>query len=300
MEKIRCISARRRNWNRVVFVFTLFIAMLIFIIKLEIWMLEAAKQSISAQALIESDAFRAQKYTEDILKKFLSVSEEHGVKLEQIIAVYMIDSNFDLSKREAKEVTYENFLKLLKKYDKKYADKMAELEKAYAVIWEDLRYFPVPASASNPKATVEFENSWMFERNFGGTRGHEGTDIMAGINQRGIYPVLSASDGVVEQIGWLPKGGYRIGIRSPNGAYFYYAHLYRYAQEFPVGTQVRAGELIGFMGDSGYGKEGTVGQFAVHLHFGIYMKTEHMEEMSINPYWILKTLEQNKLSYEYE
>lgn len=37
------------------------------------------------------------------------------------------------------------------------------------------------------------------------------------------------------------------------------------------GDQVRAGDLLGYMGDSGYGPEGTTGQFPVHLHVGIYM-----------------------------
>lgn len=36
------------------------------------------------------------------------------------------------------------------------------------------------------------------------------------------------------------------------------------------GDQVQAGEMLGFMGDSGYGEEGTTGQFPVHLHLGIY------------------------------
>ena len=55
---------------------------------------------------------------------------------------------------------------------------------------------------------------------------------MAEKNERGWYSVISVSDGVVEKIGWLPQGGYRIGIRSANGVYFYYAHLAEYAKKF--------------------------------------------------------------------
>ena len=47
------------------------------------------------------------------------------------------------------------------------------------------------------------------------------------------------------------------------------------------------------MGDTGYGEEGTSGKFAVHLHLGIYIRTEHTEELSVNPYWILRFLEQS-------
>ena len=41
----------------------------------------------------------------------------------------------------------------------------------------------------------------------------------------GYYPVVSMTDGVVTEKGWLEKGGWRIGITAPTGAYFYYAHL---------------------------------------------------------------------------
>lgn len=95
--------------------------------------------------------------------------------------------------------------------------------------------------------------------------------------------------GTVEQVGWLEKGGWRIGIRAPLGAYFYYAHLYQYAQKWQIGDKVEPGTLLGYMGDSGYGvQEGTVGNFAVHLHLGIYLMTDHYQEISINPYWVLR------------
>ena len=48
------------------------------------------------------------------------------------------------------------------------------------------------------------------------------------------------------------------------------------------------------MGDSGYGDEGTTGKFPVHLHLGIYLE-EPDEEISINPYWILRYVEDSKL-----
>ena len=59
-----------------------------------------------------------------------------------------------------------------------------------------------------------------------------------------------------------------------------------------IGDKVKAGQIIGTMGDSGYGSEGTVGKFPVHLHFGVYLDIDG-EEQSVNPYWILKYLESN-------
>ncbi len=167
-------------------------------------------------------------------------------------------------------------------------------------VWEDLKYFPVPISTINEEARVSYYNSWMAPRSFGGQRGHEGTDLMAELNERGHYPVLSMTDGVVEKIGWLTKGGYRIGVRAPHGGYFYYAHLYDYAREFQIGEMVKAGELLGFMGDSGYSEiEGTVGNFDVHLHVGIYVDTPKGSEVSVNAFWPLTFLEEQKLAYPF-
>jgi murein DD-endopeptidase MepM/ murein hydrolase activator NlpD len=113
---------------------------------------------------------------------------------------------------------------------------------------------------------------------------------MAGNNKAGYFPVQSVSDGKVENIGWLTLGGYRIGIRSKHGAYFYYAHLDSYAKDLKKGDDVKAGEVIGYMGNTGYGEEGTKGQFEVHLHFGVYIDFDG-EQFSVNPFPILKYLE---------
>lgn len=190
----------------------------------------------------------------------------------------------------------EENLKLLYRYHSRNIRSMAKMEQA---VWEDLEYFPIPLSETNPKLSVSFENSWLFDRNFGGNRGHEGTDVMASLNERGRYPVVSMTDGVVEKVGWLKLGGYRIGIRSPHGGYFYYAHLYDYARDFQEGDTIKAGDMLGFMGDSGYGAEGTVGKFAVHLHVGIYVNDKTDTEISLNPYWVLKYLETQRLYYNY-
>ena len=170
----------------------------------------------------------------------------------------------------------------------------------YEKIWSDLTYFPVPLSTKDPNAQIQFENSWQFERNYGGTYGHEGTDLMPDRDVNNRYPIVSMTSGTVEKIGWLEKGGYRIGIRSENDIYYYYAHLSSYARDFQVGEHVDAGEWLGFMGDTGYGVEGTTGMFPVHLHVGIYIRIEDTHEIAVNPYWFLRYLENFKLRYAYE
>lgn len=158
-------------------------------------------------------------------------------------------------------------------------------------------YFPVPESTLDSSLGTSYVDSWMGERTYAGKRGHEGTDIMAEKNKRGLYPVVSITDGVISNLGWLDKGGYRIGITTGDGTYYYYAHLDSYAN-IKEGSPVKAGELLGYMGDSGYGKEGTTGKFDVHLHMGIYFYKDG-EEISVNPYYLLKYLENNKLKYAY-
>ena len=158
----------------------------------------------------------------------------------------------------------------------------------YIKIYSDIRYFPVPTDAGAGVGTP-YDDSWNSARDYGGDRKHEGTDIMAENNTRGYFPVVSMTDGVVEKKGWLELGGYRLGIRSPGGAYFYYAHLAEYAEGIEEGTQIKAGTVIGTMGDTGYGKkEGTTGKFDVHLHMGIYCDYND-GEVSFNPYYVLKS-----------
>lgn len=164
--------------------------------------------------------------------------------------------------------------------------------------FDDALIFPVAVSYEEEE--FYYTDSYGAARTYGGDRLHEGCDIMTPDNVRGRYPVISVCDGVVENIGWLELGGYRIGIRSENDVYYYYAHLYSYADGIKEGDVVKAGDIIGFVGDSGYSKvEGTVGNFDVHLHFGIYVRDEQGSDKAINPYPLLKKLEKRKRIYSF-
>lgn len=170
-------------------------------------------------------------------------------------------------------------------------------ELAIQGIWDDIRYFPIPISTDETVAFVTYTDTWGAQRTYGGERLHEGTDLMATVNEAGLYPIISISDGVVTNKGWLEKGGYRLGITSANGGYFYYAHLDSYA-DVELGDEIKAGQLLGYMGDSGYGEEGTTGMFASHLHLGIYIILDGVEK-AINPYPFLLKLEENILVADY-
>ncbi|MFD2371366.1 stalk domain-containing protein [Brevibacillus sp. GCM10020057] len=132
------------------------------------------------------------------------------------------------------------------------------------------------------------DREWTESSN-GSVRGHEGIDIMA---PKGT-PVYSAADGTINRIGWNTYGGWRINITDKEGRYrLYYAHLSAYVPGLQVGGTIQAGQLIGFVGDSGYGGMGTVGMFEPHLHFGLY---KNSDGKAIDPYYYLRCWEQKKV-----
>ncbi len=164
-----------------------------------------------------------------------------------------------------------------------------EYTDAMATLLSDISCFPVAIDGTGA-ATISYENSWGTARNYGGDRRHEGVDLMTSNNVPGYFPAVSICDGVIEKLGWLELGGYRIGIRSEHGLYAYYAHLDSYREGLRIGDVVKAGDIVGYVGNTGYGPEGTKGQFDVHLHFGLYVDIAG-KEVSVNPYEILRYLE---------
>lgn len=248
----------------------------------------------------ETELFRKMELSEDGISQMKEFKEKHKVLPSSYLAVVMSENKFQLEEGEMRKYKLERYQKdKIEKENYSYAG-FVQLKNSYRMIFDDLKYFPIPLSKKDSTPDITFENSWMFERNYGGTRGHEGTDLMAGMNKRDLYPILSMTAGVVEKIGWLEQGGYRIGIRSPHGGYFYYAHLSKYAKDFKEGDVVLAGEILGYMGDTGYSKiEGETGHFPVHLHLGIYIGTQNNQELSVNPYWILKYLEDQRIYYDF-
>lgn len=141
-------------------------------------------------------------------------------------------------------------------------------------------------------------------RSYGYSRPHLGHDMMG---QTGT-PIIAIESGVVEAIGWNQYGGWRVGIRSfDTNRYYYYAHLrqnYPYAEGLEEGSVVTAGDVIGYMGHTGYSKEENVNNIEVtHLHFGIELvfdekRREEGKEIWIDCYQIAKFLYKNRCEVE--
>ncbi len=252
---------------------------------------------------ITSDRFRQLNITcttEEISTYAESIDADKGELM--IVCECMFDG--DISSANISSINKSSFVRI-RNYLKKKQPQLFNLEKnTYNGLLADIKYFPVPRS-NKRKEWVNYVNSWNYERTYNGNRTHEGTDVMGDINKDGIYPVVSVSDGYISNIGWLELGGWRIGITSPSGIYYYYAHLDSYAKEYKEGDVIRAGDIIGYMGSTGYSKvEGTKNKFPVHLHFGIYITPDpdiaaDYEEIALNPYNILKINENNTLIYSY-
>lgn len=143
--------------------------------------------------------------------------------------------------------------------------------------------FPLPV-----RADYSYRSTWGAARGWGGYRIHEGTDIFAGYG----VPVRSTCYGIVETKGWNRFGGWRIGIRDIDNVYHYFAHLSGYDKKLQPGDVVRPGQVIGWVGSSGYGKPGTSGKFPPHLHFGLY-RDRGLVEWAFDPYPLLRKWERD-------
>lgn len=124
-------------------------------------------------------------------------------------------------------------------------------------------------------------------RNYGYQRQHLGHDMMGQVGT----PIIAIESGYVEAIGWNQYGGWRIGIRSFDGKrYYYYAHLrqnYPYAEWLEEGSIVTAGDVIGYMGHTGYSTKENVNNIEVtHLHWGMQLIFDESQKDSNNEIWI--------------
>ena len=137
-------------------------------------------------------------------------------------------------------------------------------------------------------------------RSYGFKRRHLGHDMMGQVGT----PIIAVESGYVEALGWNQYGGWRIGIRSfDKKRYYYYAHLrknYPFQSNLKEGSAVQAGDVIGYMGRTGYSsKENTNNVEESHLHFGLELvfdesQKESDHEIWINCYELVKFLRRNQ------
>ncbi len=123
-------------------------------------------------------------------------------------------------------------------------------------------------------------------RSYGYRRSHLGHDLMGAVG----VPIIAIESGFVEAAGWNQYGGWRIGIRSFDGKrYYYYAHLRRNHpyNDIYEGKIVHAGEVIGYLGMTGYSAKENVNNIDTpHLHYGLQIIFDPAQKDGTNQIWI--------------
>lgn len=161
-----------------------------------------------------------------------------------------------------------------------------ESESGGDVVWESkygLKAFsPVPAGY-----WYSDYDDFGAGRSYGYNRKHFGHDLMIGTGT----PIIAIESGIVEAMGWNQYGGWRIGIRSfDKKRYYYYAHLRKdrpYSADLTVGKAVKAGDVIGYSGRSGYSRKENVNNIDTpHLHVGVQLIFDESLKDSPNQIWV--------------
>ena len=196
----------------------------------------------------------------------------------------------DLKGDQSPEELLGNLYKYYSYYHEAYTAVLGGLLGNYSVEingeWKSaygLKAFSPIAAGYGYSHCSDFGNS----RSFGFARKHLGNDLMGGLGT----PIIAVEGGIVEAIGWNRYGGWRIGIRSfDSKRYYYYAHLQKdtpFAKDMYEGKIVQPGDVIGFMGRTGYSdKENTNNIETVHLHFGMQLVFDESQKECNSEIWI--------------
>ena len=213
----------------------------------------------------------------------------------------------DLKKDKSPEELLGDLYKYYAYYHEAYTAALGGLVGSYA-IEKDGQWVPTYGlKAFSPIAAgygYSHCDDFGVARSFGFRRKHLGNDLMGGQGT----PIVAVEGGTVEAMGWNRYGGWRIGIRSfDNKRYYYYAHLQKdrpFAPGLQEGDMVQAGDLIGFMGRTGYSDRENVNNIeTVHLHFGMELvfdesQKECNSEIWIDVYDIVRLLSEHRSSIQ--
>ncbi len=112
------------------------------------------------------------------------------------------------------------------------------------------------------------KNGWYDPRSHR-TRLHVGTDIRSSAKT----PILSATDGTVLYVGYMPVPGNFVIVVDPYGYEYHYYHMFEISTFVSEGDTVKQGQQLGRVGSTG-------NSVAYHLHLGIVSP----EGRYLNPY----------------
>ena len=179
--------------------------------------------------------------------------------------------NVVLQQTKNKETEYQKQVAALKQQQEAISDEIADIEEELRAKF-DVGLLPAkrPGVFAWPIQMVSVGGKGRITQHFGEVsklyRGkpHNGLDIGAPVGT----PIFAAEDGVVTRVdnndrsAWSKyQYGKYILVKHNNNLTSLYAHLSKYAVQ--TGQQVKRGELIGYVGATGYAT-------GAHLHFGVY------------------------------
>lgn len=112
---------------------------------------------------------------------------------------------------------------------------------------------------------------------------HTGVDLAA----RSGTPIYAAGDGIIKYYKWQSGYGNKVEIQHVNGYETAYGHMSRYVDGLEVGSHVRQGQIIGYVGSTGQST-------GPHLHFEIKINGNLVDPLSV------KLPKDNVLAQQYE
>lgn len=140
--------------------------------------------------------------------------------------------------------------------------------------WETLG---IPQISAFPaQGRCSYSDTWQQTRS--GGRKHEGVDIM-GAKGLALYAVM---DGTITKMYGADAvlSGNALRLTTSDGTYFFYAHLDAFAPGISIGSVVKAGQIIGYMGSTGDAG-------SPHLHFEVHPKGG----AAVSPYPVVKAVD---------
>ncbi len=140
----------------------------------------------------------------------------------------------------------------------------------------------IPLSAFPVQGPCWYTDTWQAPR--GGGRRHEGVDVIA---RSGLY-LYAVTDGTLTKQAFDRPGslsGNAWWLTAADGTYFFYAHLAAFAPGLQVGSKVKAGQVIGWVGRTGNAS-------SAHLHFEIHPQGGR----AINPTASIRAVDACKLT----
>lgn len=251
--------------------------------------------NVSGEALKKACLLDVESYESEVHLDWITLlayaAVRGGGKFDNKSLTYIEDIAGQLSEGKITSQDLEEKYKYFSYYYEAYEAVLGGMLGEYEIESEDGKYqkkYGLKAFSPIAKGfAYQDYDDFGVSRSFGFKRQHLGHDMMGLIGT----PIIACESGYVEALGWNRYGGWRIGIRSfDKKRYYYYAHLRQnrpYAEGLKEGDYVTAGDVIGYMGHTGYSDTENVNNIeTVHLHVGLQLIFDESQKDGNNEIWI--------------